>query len=213
MPTFEISTKSGETIILTARSYMQARGDAHRKLKPGDSIDGIKTISVEKKLPAGFDIVRTICLANEIISSKMDEVESSYITYWTHKREFWMSKSEKEIDEMFPNRYNSRAYYRSEYYKLETEGAFTTSTAYYERWLSKIKREAKQAKEKSVWNMCNAIVKMAKNQPIAFFRVFNINKGKSGLEGMVTVNETTKRLFAIYAEGPIQRLHIRYLIK
>lgn len=213
MPTFEINTRNGETITLTAKSYLQARTDAHRKLKPGDSIAGISTIKVEKTLPVGYSLVKDVILANELIAERMNEVEASYIRYWNHRREFWLSKTDADINQMFPNRYNSREYYRSEYYQLRNENALTTNAYYVEKWQEKVRNDAKKAKEMSIGNLINAIVKIARNQPITFFKAYNITRGKAGLEGLIQVNDITKRLFAIYAEGPIQRLHIRYLIK
>lgn len=214
MPTFEITTLRGEKFTIKSRSFLSARSDARRWMKHGDSIDGITTIKTPApELPRGHEIVRQVCLANEPITERMNEVEASYIRYWTTKREYWMAKTEKEIDEIFPNRYNSYDYYRSEYYKLRNEGGLAIDPRRYEIWLEKVRKDALKAKEQSINNLVHAIVKIARNEPITFFKVYNIKRGKAGLEGMVQINETTKRLFAIYAEGPIQRLHIRYLIK
>jgi hypothetical protein len=215
MATFQIKTNQNRTLTMVSVDEKHVRHNANMNhLRVGEKIESIKIIpDIAKTLPVGFEVVKTVCMGNEMISERMDEVEASYIRYWISKREFWMAKTEAEIDEMFPQRYNSRAYYRSEYYKLHQEGAVTKIPAYYERWLNKIKKEAAQAKEKSIWNMINAILKIAKCKPVSFFKVINIVKGKAGLEGSIRVNNLGARLFAIYAEGPIQRLHIRYLIK
>ena len=61
--------------------------------------------------------------------------------------------------------------------------------------------------------MIHAIVKIAKTDPITRFKVLSVTKGKAGLEGMIKVNDIIKRVYAIYASGPVQCLHIRYLIK
>jgi len=225
MATFQLKTEKGQTHTFKARSWSDANEQAHYICsKDQDRRVSMTTIKVEKeKLPeavlAGHEMVRQMMMSNPDVSAAMDLVESSYIKYWQEQRNKWIGKTEAEINEIFPMpagqrwRDRGREYYGSIYYKLKTEGALTDHPAYYETWLNMIKKEAFQAKDKSINNMIHAIVKIAKNAPITFFKVISIKRGKDGLDGVIKVNDIIKRVYAIYASGPVQCLHIRYLIK
>jgi hypothetical protein len=214
MATFRIKTQMGETHTFTSRSYQSARREVC--LKPGDRIVGITTIKVEKTEIVGHSMVKEMCEKNEMIQERLDEVEASYIRYWNHRREFWMAKTEKELDQMFPldsKGFHSSYYYKSEYYQLKSSGWFSTHVDVVRRFREKLAKEAKIARETSLGNLVNAIVKIAQGGPVETFEILSVSRGKAGLEGVVVVNGIVKNLYAIYAEGPIQRLHIRYLIK
>ena len=213
MATLRITTKDGETHTVTTRSYQNARAQTY--LKPGDRIIGITTIKVEKTEIVGHSMVKEMCEANEMVKERLDEVEASYMRYWNSRREYWMSKTLTEINELFPpaTRHSSKRYYSSEYYILWSSGWLNSTERVVGMWNEKIAKEAKAAREQSLGNLVNAIVKIAGGGPVDTFDILYVGKGKAGLEGRIEVNGMVRNLYAIYAEGPIQRLHIRYLIK
>lgn len=214
MPTFEVKTKLGKTLKIKAKSFIQANGIVHRELAgTNDSSESIRIIKEEKILPSGYHLIDQAVRNNSKIAEKMNEIEKSYIEYWKNQREFWLKKTPEEIEKMFPNRANNYDYYRSNLYILRSEGAFNPNVYYYQKWLDKIAKDANKAKETSITNLIRSILKLIGNDPVDKFEVYNIRKGKAGLEGNIIINDIYAKLFAIYAEGNIQRLHIRYLVK
>jgi len=230
MATFQLKTEKGQTHTFKARSWSDANEQAHYICRKNqDRRISMTTIKVVKaELPAaviaGHEMVRDMMMANPEVNEAMDLVEASYIKYWQGRRDEWFnfiqSRTVAEIDQWFFDKYGKtrfgdfgRDYYGSQYYKLKNSGALSSSPQVYERWLDHIKKEAHDAKDQSINNMIHAIVKIAKTDPITFFKVISIKRGKDGLDGVIKVNDIIKRVYAIYASGPVQCLHIRYLIK
>lgn len=171
-----------------------------------------------------------VILAEPILKQKLDEVESSYVKHFLAMRDFWASRTPEQLEETFPGfRFSQQSlsskkerfptwneqedYYKSQYYKFKQEGALYKNTPAEQRWVARIQKQAKAAREHSIFNLVKAVNKVLKDQPLETFKVSDIRIGKGGIEGFVHVNSVTKHLFAIYAEGDVQRLHIRFLIK
>lgn len=220
MRTYRLETVQGKTHTIKARSWRDAIGEVHDILKGTDdkklSLYTVKPEKPSDDILAGHKLVRETVLQNTMITKLMDEIEASYKKYWEEARERSSKITPEEIDRRWPkDKYGGRGseYLNSEYRQVKSWGGLSEDPRTFLGWIDFVNTNAAEAREKSISKMVHAITKIADKEPITIFRVIDVWKGRAGLEGMVKVNNTVKRLFAIIASGPIQTRHIRYLIK